>query len=621
MRDVTAELEDEAKELLGQLTLQEKVRMLSGSQSFYKFVLGHADSRRDEGERKRRSDSRDESSASAAGVSRVGLKGLVYSDGPRGITKGSCTCFPVAMARAATFDTELEERVGEAIGREARALGVNLVLAPCVNVLRHPAWGRAQETYGEDPGLLGEMGAAFVRGLQKHALACVKHFACNNIEDSRLRVDVHIGEEALHHVYLPAFKRVVGEGVGSVMSAYNSVNGQWCSQNRRLLTDILKEKWGFDGFVISDWLFGVHDGPAAIRAGLDLEMPSPIFLGKRLLRAVKHGKVPVERLDDACLRLIRQQLRVGHMDRRKYSPRVIASTKHRALAREVATRAIVMLRNAPPTPQSSCKTDDAPAAKPVLPLHTDSLGILAVIGRLSDKPNLGDGGSSSVIPPSTVTPLAGLRAALPGQVELLHDDGSDLNRAAAVAGRADAAIVIVGYDQDDEGESIGTGLPWWLVRHLPRPPFWALLGFAKRLATRRSVPPGFARGGDRKSLTLHREDEDLLLNVAAANPQTVAVLVCGSAVLMERWRDKVPAILILWYPGMEGGHALADILLGKKRPTGRLPFAIPMSPDDLPDFDNGATVVEYGPLHGQRLIDHSGAQAAFPCGFGLTYDS
>ncbi len=258
------------------------------------------------------------------------------------------------MARAATFSPELEERVGEAMGREARALGVNLVLAPCINVLRHPAWGRAQETYGEDPALLGEMGAALTRGIQKHALACVKHFACNSIEDSRLAVDVRVGEEALHHVYLPAFKRVVADGVAGVMSAYNSVNGQWCSQNRRLLTDILKEKWGFDGFVVSDWLFGVHDGPAAVRAGLDLEMPSPIFLGKRLLRAIKRGKVPMERIDDACLRLIRQQLRVAGPTRSKYGPEVVACDKHRALAREVATKAIVLLRNEPaPSPAPS----------------------------------------------------------------------------------------------------------------------------------------------------------------------------------------------------------------------------------------------------------------------------
>jgi len=605
MRKVTARLEAEAKKLREQLTLEEKVGMLSGSVSFYRFILG-ATSREEHRE-----------GSLAAGVPKQGIEGFVYSDGPRGITRGHCTCFPVPMARAATFSPELEERVGEAMGREARAMGVNLVLAPCINVLRHPAWGRAQETYGEDPGLLGVMGAALTRGVQKHALACVKHFACNSIEDSRLKVDVRVGEEALHHIYLPAFKRVVDAGVAGVMSAYNSVNGLWCSQNRRLLTDILKEAWGFDGFVTSDWLCGVHDGPAAVRAGLDLEMPSPIFLGKRLLRAIKRGQVPMERIDDACLRLIRQQLRIGKPGRTNYRPEVIASKKHRALAREVATRAIVLLRNERVSPPAG-KTGGAPA-RPVLPLDAKKLERLAVIGRLADQPNLGDRGSSGLAPPSTVTPLDGLRAALPQKVEVLYDDGSDSKRAAALAATADAAIVIVGYDHNDEGESIKSGFPWWFVKKLPPPPPWALARLAGRILRGRMLPPGFGGGGDRKSLTLHAHDEQLLLAVAEANPRTVAVLVCGSAVIMERWREEVPGILILWYAGMEGGHALADIVLGKKKPTGRLPFAIPTSAEHLPPFDNNAKTAAYSPLHGQALIDHLRVQAAYPFGFGLTY--
>jgi beta-glucosidase len=635
MRTITAKLEAQAKKLRDQLTLEEKVGMLSGSKDFYRFILGSPTYEQDPG------------GALAAGIARLGIEGLVYSDGPRGITRGQCTCFPVPMARAATFDPALEQRVGEAMGREARAQGVNLVLAPCINVLRHPAWGRAQETYGEDPGLLADMGAALTRGIQKHALACVKHFACNSIEESRTKVDVRVGEQALHHVYLPAFRRMVGEGVAAVMSAYNSVNGQWCSQNRRLLTDILKQDWGFQGFVVSDWLFGVHDGPAAVRAGLDLEMPSPIFLGKRLLRAVKRGQVPMERVDDACLRLIRQQLRVTAPGQGKYGPEVIACDKHRALAREVATKAIVLLRNervaqpgaAPGAPASAAvgaaadtraragaaaaaaaRTSAAmPAPRPVLPLNVKELRRLAVIGRLADQPNLGDRGSSGVNPPSTVTPLQGLRAALPEGVEVSHDDGSSPKRAASLAATADAAVVVVGYDHEDEGEYLGGWFPWWLLRRLPPPPFWALKRIAGRILTGSMFPPGFGKGGDRASLTLHSKDEDLLLAVAAANPRTVAAVVCGSAVLMERWREVVPAILILWYPGMEGGHALADIVLGNKRPTGRLPFAIPTNAAHLPDFDNNAETVSYGPLHGQALLDHLHVQAAFPFGHGLTY--
>jgi beta-glucosidase len=210
----------------------------------------------------------------AAQVDRVGLPGVHFSDGPRGVVVGNATCFPVAMARGATWDPELEERIGDAIGREARAVGATLTGAVCVNLLRHPAWGRAQETYGEDPHHVGELGAAFTRGLQHHLLATVKHFACNSMENARFTVDVEVDEVALHEVYLAHFRRIVDEGVASVMSAYNSVNGEWCGQNHALLTDVLRDEWGFEGFVHSDWIFGLRDAAASLSAGLDLEMPA-----------------------------------------------------------------------------------------------------------------------------------------------------------------------------------------------------------------------------------------------------------------------------------------------------------------------------------------------------------
>ncbi len=243
-------------------------------------------------------------------------------------------------------------------------------------------------------------------------------------------------------------------------------------------------------------------------------------------------------------------------------------------------------------------------------------------------PNTGDHGSSHVVAPYIVTPLEGLRAALePLGVEVVHDSGDDPARAARSAAEADAALVVVGYDYRDEGELIAAPLPDGFLRILPRPPLSSLPGVLAKaakatwvmVAARLLGRGGLAGGGDRKCLTLHRTDEDLLLAVAAANPRTVAVLMCGSAVLMERWRQKVPAILILWYPGMEGGHALADIVLGRRSPTGRLPFAIPTSPEHLPFFDPEATVIEYGPLHGQALLDHLGVPAAYPFGFGLSY--
>jgi beta-glucosidase len=191
----------------------------------------------------------------AGEVTRLGIPGIRFTDGPRGVILEGGTTFPVSMARGAAFDPALEERVGEAIGREVRALGGNYFGGVCINLLRHPAWGRAQETYGEDPHHLGAMGAALTRGVQRHVMACAKHYALNSMENARFKVDVTVDARALHEVYLPHFRRVVEEGVASVMSAYNSINGEWCGQNPELLTGVLKSRWGFDGFVVTEFHF------------------------------------------------------------------------------------------------------------------------------------------------------------------------------------------------------------------------------------------------------------------------------------------------------------------------------------------------------------------------------
>jgi beta-glucosidase len=282
--------------LRDQLSLEERLTLLSGVGDFWTGFLRMA------------THGTPEPFASGS-APRVGVPGLRFVDGPRGITVGASTCFPVAMARAATFDIDLEERVGDAMGKEARAQGVTIVGAPVVEVLRHPAWGRAQETYGEDPSHNGDMGTALARGLQRHVMACAKHVVCNSIENARFQVDVRVAENDLEDIYLAPFKRLVDEGVAAVMSAYNAVNGEWCGQNRHLLTTVLKQKWGFTGFVVSDWGFGLRDGVKAVNAGLDLEMPHPVHMGIHLLDAVRRGEVPVERVDDAVLRLLRQQLR------------------------------------------------------------------------------------------------------------------------------------------------------------------------------------------------------------------------------------------------------------------------------------------------------------------------
>ncbi|HWJ63140.1 MAG TPA: glycoside hydrolase family 3 N-terminal domain-containing protein, partial [Acidimicrobiales bacterium] len=334
----------------------------------------------------------------AARVERLGIPGFAFSDGPRGVVIGPATAFPVSMARGATWDLELEERIGEAVGVELRAIGATLYGGVCVNVLRHPAWGRAQETYGEDPVHVGELGAALTRGVQRHAMACVKHFACNSMENTRFAVDVTVDEVALHEVYLPHFRRIIDEGVASVMSAYNAVNGEWAGQSRTLLTNVLRTEWGFEGFVISDWIFGLRDAGESVHAGLDVEMPYRMIRAFGLDDDLAAGACTEEEIATAATRVVATLLRFAPvLDQPRPPIDVLASEPHRALAREAATKAVVLLRN------------EAVDGTPVLPLDAGALGSVAVLGRLAAVRNLGDGGSSDVWAPSAVTPLDGLR--------------------------------------------------------------------------------------------------------------------------------------------------------------------------------------------------------------------
>ncbi|HEX6424189.1 MAG TPA: glycoside hydrolase family 3 C-terminal domain-containing protein [Acidimicrobiales bacterium] len=565
-------------DLLDQMTAHERLHLLSGDG---KLVRGVAEMAR----------RYNETPYVAGALPRLGVPGIRFSDGPRGVVVGRATAFPVPMARGATFDPDLEERVGDAIGVECRASGANLFAGVCVNLLRHPAWGRAQETFGEDPHLLGEMGAALVRGVQRHVMACVKHLACNSMEDARFRVDVSIDEDDLRDLYLPQFRRCVDEGVAAVMTAYNQVNGEWCGHHRHLLTDVLKDEWGFDGFVMSDFLLGVRSG-MAVAAGQDVEMPFE-WRFRSLGRLVRRGRVSGERVDDAARRVLRQQVRfaaraarAGERDAlaHRYAPSVVAGEAHRALAREVAERSMVLLRNQAVRPPAPASGGRAVAGEHVLPFDPERVESLAVLGRLAALPVTGDRGSSHVRAPSVVTALDGLRAAGDRWViNVSHQPGDDLDAARLAATTADVAVVVVGYTHRDEGEN------------------------------------AFRRGGDRRSLTLAPHDESLIRTVAAVNPRTAVVLVGGSAIVTESWREQVGAILMAWYPGMEGGHALARVLFGEVSPGGRLPCTWARSAEQLPPFDPDARRVRYGPLHGYRLMEATGRSPAFPFGFGLSY--
>ncbi len=555
----------------------------------------------------------------AARVERLGLSGFSFSDGPRGVVVDQATCFPVSMARGATWDVDLEERIGDAIGQEVRAVGADLFGGVCVNVLRHPSWGRAQETYGEDPHHVGEMGSALTRGVQRHAMACVKHFACNSMENSRFEVDISVDEVALHEVYLPHFKRIVDEGVAVVMSAYNSVNGEWCGDSRALLTDVLRGEWGFAGFVISDWIFGIRDAARSLRAGLDVEMPYRMIRAHDLERAIEDGDVSWEEVDQAVERVVATRLRFDDVLSRPAPGReVLASAAHRSLAREAAAKSVVLLRNEPV------------GGAPLLPLNLPAGSSVALFGALATEVNLGDGGSSDVWAPDVVTVADGLRSAL-SEVTFSVDDGVDLVAAASSATSADVALVVVGYTRLDEGEFIGDSANADLAQLFPGEDDPALVErFAAEIATERSIEPpahvapradtgGFAVGGDRLSLHLHDDDIALIGVVSAANPRTVVALVAGSAVVISEWDEAVPAVVQSWYSGMEGGSGLADVLLGRVDATGRLPFSVPRRESDLPVFEARADAFVYDAWHGYWYLAREGVTPAYPFGFGLSY--
>lgn len=571
--------------ILAEATLAEKVEMMSGKGFFAAFqadggVWGGRPYR------------------AGGGIERLDVPAFYFTDGPRGVVRGQSTCFPCTMARGASFDVDLERRIGEVMSIEIRAQGCNLSGAICINLLRHPAWGRAQETYGEDPCHLGAMGAALGIGLQTHNIcATVKHFALNSMENTRFKVDVSIDERALHEVYLPHFKTVLDAGVMSVMSSYNQVNGEYAGQNGHLLTDILRGEWGFGGFVHSDWVMGVYKAYGAA-AGLDVENPEPVVYGKNLIAAVEAGSIEPQVIDTACRRILSALYKFACAEDPlpDYPIELVAALAHVALAREAAEKSAVLLAN-----------------DGTLPLNRSKLGKLAVLGRLAAIENTGDNGSSRVRAPSHVTALAGLTAAL-GADRIVTGDERDIDAAHAAAAQADAIVIVTGYTAEEEGEFIPGDLTLGQENS-----FSAETSAVLDELKAKRPPRNFSIGGDRLNLGLPAAQCALIDAAAATGKPVIVVIVAGSAVLVEGWHDKANAILQTFYSGMEGGNALASLLLGDVSPAGRLPFTVARDAGDYPAFDRDAVAVTYDYWHGYAKLAHDGQQARFPFGHGLSY--
>jgi beta-glucosidase len=589
-----APVDKRVADLLSRMTLEEKATMLSGS--------GWMES---------------------TAVERLGIPAIKMADGPMGIrswagssaitsaantpVKVLTTSFPSGVAMAATWDTELVQREGQAIGQEVKALGRDMILGPTVNINRVPLWGRNFEGYGEDPYLSGQMGVAYIRGVQSEGvIPSVKHFAANNEEFERHRIDAAIDERTLHEIYLPAFNAAVQEAdVWTVMSAYNKVNGTYCAENAELLRDVLQKEFGFKGFVISDW-GSTYSTTPTVNAGMDLEMPGgppmkawiarPATLASgngagfltadKVLAEVKAGNISEATLNDNVGRILRVIFVSGIFDHPHAGGGEVDTPEQQAVARKGATEGIVLLKN----------------AGGLLPLDVTKIHSIAVIGPNAAVARTGGGGSSLVRPKYAIAPLDGIKEKAGSGVTVSHAlgvgmEGEDpaqdtpearakyLKEATETASRADVAVVVVGRYSKLESESF-----------------------------------------DVKTMDLPAGQDELIEAVEKANPHTVVVLNTGDPVTMSKWLENTPALLDIWYGGQEGGRALASILFGDANPSGKLPVSLPKKFEDSPAYghypgDNLHVNYAEGIYVGYRYYDTKHIEPQFPFGYGLSYTS
>ena len=512
----------------------------------------------------------------AGGDDPLGIPVFKMVDGPRGARTGTATAFPVAIARAASFNVMLERKVGLAIGLEVAAKGGNVLLAPTINLLRHPGWGRAQETYSEDSHHMGAMAAAFVSGAQNYVLTSPKHFALNNLENTRFDLSADIQPRALHEVYLPHFKRCVIEaGAASIMSAYNKINAIYSGEQPWLLEQILRQDWGFKGFVESDWFLGTRSTAPSLNAGMDIEMPAGFrYSDEKLQQALASGELKQATIDRSVRRILRQKLGWKLGEETLPAPDVVECQAHRALAEDVAAQSLVLLKN----------------AEQLLPL-TDRVGLkVALVGDLAEQINLGDRGSSFVTSSNVSTIKDGLEEIISqGQIDF-YPETEDW----AALRQADVTLVVAGLTYRDEGEFI------------PNMQAEAEGG-------------NLARGGDREQLNLPEHQRQLISRAAQYSNKVVVLLQGGSAITVGDWIDSVDALVMVWYPGCEGGRAIAGTVFGQRNDFGRLPVTVATGPEQLMPWDVTALSVPHDLLHGYRYLDHHQHTPAFAFGFGLSY--
>jgi beta-glucosidase len=691
-KDPKAPVEERVTDLLSKMTLEEKVDMLGGVESFY-----------------------------IRPSERLGIPKIKMADGPLGVRNcGKATAFPAGIAFAASWNKDLTQRYGEAVGKEARSKGVHIMLSPGVNIYRAPMCGRNFEYYGEDPYLASRMVVAYIEGVQSQGVvATVKHYAVNNQEYDRHTVSSDVDERTLREIYLPTFRAAVEEArVGAVMNAYNLVNGVHCSQNEHLLKEILKGDWKFDGLVMSDWS-STYDGVAAANAGLDLEMPSGAHMNRdTLLPAIKSGKLSVATVDDKIRRMLRVMFRFGFFDREQLDPSLpLYNPDSRLVALQAAREGIVLLKN---------KGD-------ILPLDRTRIRSIAVIGPTANPAVTGAGGSSQVQPFRSVSFLDGIIGMSGEQIKVLYSPGvandaeslfltseflnttqtnepirglkgeyfnnRDLSGTPAIT-RVDRRIRFdwgesapasgmpsddfsirwtgkIRVDSDGEyqffvqgddgfrlyvnGQQIidewrdqaatlkearlslkaGTVADVRLEYYEHTGNAQLSFGWSKavpakeaeaiKLAARSDVAivcVGFnaateGEGFDR-NFALSKEQQELIKEVAKVNGKTIVVVTAGGNVAMSEWIDDVAGLFHTWYPGQEGGAALAEILFGDVNPSGKLPATFEKRWEDNATFNSYYAVdkkigFKEGVFLGYRHFDAKSIEPQFPFGFGLSY--
>lgn len=477
------------------------------------------------------------------------------------------TNFPSLATLGCSWNRELLEDVGKAIGEEAKSLGIGLLLAPGVNIVRHPLCGRAYEYLSEDPVVAGELGTAYIKGVQSNGIgATLKHYVCNNAEFERLSMDSVVEERALREIYLANFERIVKKAKPAmVMESYNKVNGTSLAENRRLLTEVLKQEWGFEGAVISDW-WAVNDRVESFKAGMDLEMPQNPINDELLLKAAKSGEIPMEQLDDSCRRILALAAKYGSLEKT-----VADYEAHHGLARRAAGESIILLKN-----------EDG-----ILPLSPN--GNLLILGSFAETPRYQGVGCSIVNPRKLLNPLDEIRK-IASKVDYaagydLNNETNDelIDEAIEKARKAETVIIIAGLPEEVETET-----------------------------------------HDRKDYKIPEPHIRLIETVSEVNKRVVVVLQNGSAVALNPWMSKVAGVLEAWLGGEAGAGAIADILFGAVNPSGKLAVTFPERIEDSPGYlnfpgENGKHLYQEGIFVGYRYYEKKKIDPTYPFGYGLSY--